>query len=215
MTGIPVQPDVGGVYAVLDTCVLLPNRLSDILFDLALQRCFQPLWTADIEAEFLRNWRSVRRQYNKDSSIEANGASHRLSCFKLVTDQYEVFGYRHREIVALVPDKTDAKDSHVNAAALAFLSKRDDREVSVYVVSFNTAHLAVKQMADLGVTAIKPGGFIDMLYETGPAKVMRAMKQVIKDLKAPPYTAKNLIATLKLHGAKLTASAFAELHGHK
>ena len=52
MSGIPAQPGVGGVYAVLDACVLIPERLSDMLFDLALQHCFQPLWTVDIEAEF-------------------------------------------------------------------------------------------------------------------------------------------------------------------
>jgi hypothetical protein len=215
MRGTISQPNVGGVYAVLDACVLIPARLSDMLFDLALQNCFQPLWTADIEAEFLKNWTLVTQKRSQDAPVDPDGAQHRLECCRAVTDQYEVFGYERKEIVAKVPDNTDANDWHVNAAALSFQSSLEDGKASIYVVSANTRHLAVKQMAAQGITVIKPGPFIDMLYEKSPYKVLRAMKQVIKDLKDPPYTVEQLIAALKLHGAKQTAAAFETLQARK
>ena len=215
MSGIPAQPGVGGVYAVLDACVLIPARLSDMLFDLALQHCFQPLWTVDIEAEFLKNWTRVIQNRSKDAPVDPAGAQHRLECYRATTDQYEVFGYARDEIVAKVPDNTDEKDWHVNAAALSFQSSLEDSKASVYVVSANTKHLAVRQMASLGIIVIKPGPFIDMLQAKAPSRVTRAMKKVIKDLKNPPYTVEQLVAALKLHGAKQTAAAFESIQAGK
>jgi hypothetical protein len=87
----------------------------------------------------------------------------------------------------------------------------EDRKATIYVVSANTKHLAAKQMLTHGIIVIKPGPFIDLLYQNVPSKVVRAMKHVINDLKDPPYTVNQLIAVLKLHGAKQTAAALAAL----
>jgi hypothetical protein len=182
-----------------------------MLFDLAIQQCFQPLWTEDIEAEFLKNWTLVAQKRNKDAPVDQGGAQRRLECYRAVTDQYQIFGYARKEIVALVPDNTDSKDWHVNAAALSFQSSLEDRKATIYVVSANTKHLAAKQMLTHGIIVIKPGPFIDLLYQNVPSKVVRAMKHVINDLKDPPYTVNQLIAVLKLHGAKQTAAALAAL----
>jgi len=53
---VPSQPAEGGLYAVLDANVLIPARLSDILFDLALEGLYQPFWQTEIEREFKKNW---------------------------------------------------------------------------------------------------------------------------------------------------------------
>ena len=44
-----------GTLAILDACVLLPSRLSDVLFDLMLEGLYFAYWTSGVEAEFLRN----------------------------------------------------------------------------------------------------------------------------------------------------------------
>ena len=103
----------------------------------------------------------------------------------------------------------------MNAAALSFQSSLEDSKALIYVVSANTKHLAVRQMAAQGITVIKPGPFIDMLYAKMPSRVMQAMKKVIKDLDRPPYSVEQLIAALKLHGAKQTAAAFEVLQAGK
>ena len=46
----PLSPG-DDTLVVLDTCALLPPRLSDVLFDLALEGLYLPHWTAEIEAE--------------------------------------------------------------------------------------------------------------------------------------------------------------------
>lgn len=80
MSCIPRQPNNGGVYAVLDACVLIPARLSDMLSDLALQRCFQPLWRLEIEVEFLKNWTLLVHKRSTDAAVGSGGAQKRLEC---------------------------------------------------------------------------------------------------------------------------------------
>ena len=55
----PLTPG-GDTLVILDACVLLPSRLSDVLFDLMLDGLYFAYWTGDVEAEFLRNWPQVR-----------------------------------------------------------------------------------------------------------------------------------------------------------
>jgi hypothetical protein len=47
----PLSPG-GNTLVLLDACVLLPSRLSDVLFDLMLAGLYFAYWTADVEAEF-------------------------------------------------------------------------------------------------------------------------------------------------------------------
>ena len=54
----PLSPQ-GDTLAVLDACVLLPPRLSDVLFDLYLEGLYLPYWTRKIEDEFLKHWAEV------------------------------------------------------------------------------------------------------------------------------------------------------------
>ena len=43
----PLTPG-GNTLAILDTCVLLPSRLSDVLFDLMLEGLYFAYWTGDV-----------------------------------------------------------------------------------------------------------------------------------------------------------------------
>jgi len=54
----PLSP-CGSTYCVLDANVLLPARLSDVLFDLHAVGLYFPRWTVDIENEFLDHWTKV------------------------------------------------------------------------------------------------------------------------------------------------------------
>ena len=73
----PLTPG-GNTLVVLDACVLLPSRLSDVLFDLTLEGMYFAYWTADVEAEFLRNWPHVHPDSPK------SGAK-RLTAFQRAT----------------------------------------------------------------------------------------------------------------------------------
>lgn len=54
----PLSPG-GSTLAVLDANVLLPPRLSDILFDMFMVGLYCPRWTQTIEGEFIRNFGAV------------------------------------------------------------------------------------------------------------------------------------------------------------
>jgi len=56
MDGHPLTPG-GNTLVVLDTCVLLPSRLSDVLFDLMLQGLYFAYWTGDVETCRKSYWR--------------------------------------------------------------------------------------------------------------------------------------------------------------
>jgi hypothetical protein len=199
----------GETYAVLDTNVLIPPRLSDILFDLALQKLYRPYWTSAIEAEFLRNWvKVVANTFGKQALVRTT-AHHRLQCFRRATNgEYDVVGYNAFE--SAVPAKTDPKDRHVVAAGLALkhYAEANDR---VFIVSSNVKHLAKRDTGLLGVTVATPGEFIDLLFGANPTATMRAMRAVVNDLSAPPYTKEQLVSTLREYKASTTATALAVL----
>ena len=69
----PLSPE-GDTLAVLDACVLLPPRLSDVLFDLYLEGLYLPYWTRKIEDEFLirqdHRWDYDEERYQLLGKIE-------------------------------------------------------------------------------------------------------------------------------------------------
>ncbi len=87
MANHPLSPG-GFSLAVLDTCALLPPRLSDVLFDLALEGLFLPHWTAEIEEEFLRNFQAVT------GAASPGGGARRLGAFRAAARmRHEIFGH--------------------------------------------------------------------------------------------------------------------------
>jgi len=75
----------------------------------------------------------------------------------------------------------------------------------VMIVSDNTKHLAVSDTRKLGIEVIKAGTFLDRLFDAAPARTCRAIAKSLSDLTKPPYAMAELVAALRLHGAKVTA----------
>ena len=189
--------------ALLDTCVLLPSRLSDVLFDLMLAGLYDAHWTFDVESEFLRNWHEV----HPESQLDAG--QRRLAAFQRATRQsHAVFGYEADEYKCQVPEAVHANDRHLVAAALVLQAAADEAPNSrVVIVSRNTRHLAVQSTRKLGIDIMTPGVFIDSLYDAAPSRVLQAIAQSLSDLKKPPYTPDQLARALRLHGIRKLAQA--------
>jgi hypothetical protein len=79
----------------------------------------------------------------------------------------------------------------------------------VFIVSSNLKHLAVKEMAAIGIRVISPGRLIDKLNAAAPGKVEIALMKTVNDLKAPPYTQQDMLMLLATHGARETAKCYA------
>ncbi|WP_300752390.1 hypothetical protein [Janthinobacterium sp.] len=208
----PLSPG-GSTLAVLDANVLLPPRLSDLLFDLALTGLYHPRWTQAIEDEFIRHFGAVALAQNKKhrKAIQAASpdpahsakAKHRLHCGQ----EYEVLlydqpGYKNRG-----PSKVHAGDMHVASAALVLhtLAQEECAVDKVFIVSSNLPHLAVKEMALIGIDVVSPGDFINRLNAAAPAQVEHALLKTIHDLTSPPCHKEDLLKLLITHGAEETA----------
>lgn len=56
---------------ILDTCVLLKQRVSDVLMDLRSEKVFSAYWTENIDEEFLRNMQEVYELSETSPAIRA------------------------------------------------------------------------------------------------------------------------------------------------
>ena len=218
----PLSPG-GATLAILDANVLLPPRLSDILFDLALAGLYQPRWTQAIEGEFLKNFGPVVLTQGKAARraavvAEPNPehlakAAHRLECFRSAAGHaYEVLLYDRPEYKRKVPKAVSGSDIHVASAGLVLriLSDEEKSADKVYVVSANLRDLAIKDMKLLGVNVVSPGAFIDALNGAAPRRVEQALLKTVRDLRSPPFRKADLLDLLLLHRARATARLYSE-----
>jgi hypothetical protein len=215
----PLTP-TGSTYAILDANALLPPRLSDILFD--LRNLYFPRWTIDIETEFLRNWAQVVKRLKgaelkayKAASPHADDkckAEKRLNAYRnAVGDEYRLIGYGANHIAKQVPTAVNKGDIHVAQAAILMrhlLASEGMVSDRIFLVSSNVKHLAAKDMAGLGIEVVRPGAFVDLLFQAAQDRVSEALEKTVSDLTNPSYTKGDLLGSLSLHGAKATFKHF-------
>jgi len=202
----PLSPG-GNTLVVLDACVLLPSRLSDVLFDLMLEGLFLSYWTSDVEAEFLRNWPLVHPDAPK-SGVR------RLRSFQQATNNaHLITGYDDPAFGTRVPARVHPKDRHLVAAALILVNGLNEEDEparhKVIIVSDNSRHLALSDTRKLGIDVLKAGVFLDRLFAAEPRRTCLAIAKAQGDLKNPPYSKQEMQAALRLHGAKAVAAALA------
>jgi len=221
----PLSPG-GTTYALLDTNVLIPARLSDVLFDCAGQGLFLPRWTRTIEDEFVSNWGDVVfgvSSADKKARKEAGGtpppdhiagAKKRLSCFRgAVGLEWEIIGYDEADILARVPSGVDKSDIPHVAACLVLLDSlsEENSPFKIFLVSKNLKDLSVKKTKALGVEVLTPGKFLDRLMEVAPSRVEAALDRTMSDLR--DYGKAELLRGLQVHKAHKTAKHFAKAWG--
>lgn len=198
----PLTPG-GNTLVILDTCVLLPSRLSDVLFDLMLEGLYFAYWTGDVEAEFLRNWPHVHPDASKSGAMRLKAFQRAAHYGHLIT------GYESKAFMSFVPAGVHENDRHLIAAALVMVNGLDEEDDpamhKVMIVSDNIKHLAVADTRKLGIEVTKAGAFLDRLFEAAQDRTCLAIAKSLSDLTKPPYTAAELVAALRLHGAKATA----------
>lgn len=201
--------NLADTLVVLDTCVLMPPRLSDVLMDLRVRHLFSLHWSDDIETEYVCNMQTVLG-FPKPSVLR------RLAAMQRCCPEWRV---TFSDIdLAAVPPGVDAKDRHVAAAALA-LRRHADEEADteslceVFLVTENTADLAEEPMARAGVKVTRPGAFLDLVCSSHPAETEDAVAQAVRDLKHPPYTAAELLWALQAHGARTLVQTLAAKWG--
>ncbi len=141
----------------------------------------------------------------------------RLQAYRgAVGDEYELLGHDAKHIVQQVPAKVNRGDTHVVAAAILMkhlLATEGAPSDKVFIVSSNTKHLAVKDVAGLGIEVITPGAFIDMVTQADSTRMAQALDRTVSDLSTPPYTKSEILGALQLHGANATVAQMRQAWG--
>ncbi len=175
---------------VLDACVLYPAAQRDLFMWLAAGGVIRAHWTNDIHDEWMRN---VERNFGVARSIleRVSKLMDRAAGDALI-DQY-------RQHERLFP-KTDAKDRHVAAAAVA--ARKRSRVNNVTIITWNLKDFYPKELAAVGVVAETPDAFLCRLLADSPEDVIAAFMRMRDNLRNPTKTTRECAATLAAQGLK-------------
>jgi predicted nucleic acid-binding protein len=173
---------------VLDTCVLFPIALTDLLLRLAEAKAFRPLWSNEILAELERN-------------LVSKGKATPVRARKRVTRMREHFPDALVENYEdLIPIMTcDPKDRHVAAAAV-----RSNAEL---IVTFNLKDFPVTALRDYDLEAISPDDFLLDQLDLFPEVTLDCLRRQATDYANPKVTILELLRTLENLGLPLFTAA--------
>lgn len=180
---------------MLDACVLYPAAQRDFFMWLAAGGVIRAHWTNEIHDEWIRN---VERDYGVARSV----LERVRKLMDRATGDALISRYRQHERLFT---KTDVKDRHVAAAAVA-ARKRSKMDI-VTIITWNLGDFDRKELATVGVVAETPDAFLCRLLSDSPEGVIAAFAQMRNNLRNPPKTARECADTLATQGLK----NFAEL----
>lgn len=184
-----------GPAAVLDTNVLFPFQLRNLLLHLAVDGLYQPLWSWQIMDECVRNLRS------------AAGLTH-VQCEHLVDQMRASFpeawctGYESAADGLELPDEGDR---HVIALAL--------HQEAEFIVTRNAKHFPPALLRPLGIRPVDPDDFVVRLWRKDEKAVFFAAERHRLSLRRAPLTSERYLdsrvhAGLPRTAERLAASGF-------
>ena len=174
---------------VLDACVLYPAAQRDLFMWLATEGVIRAHWTNEIHDEWMRN---VERDYGVAHSV--------LERVRKLMDRAagDALIGRYRQHERLFP-KTDAKDRHVAAAAMA---ARKRSGVVVTIITWNQKDFDRTELTQAGLVAETPDVFLSRLFADSPEDVVAAFIRMRDNLRTPTKTTRECADTLAVQGLK-------------
>jgi len=168
--------------AVLDSCVLYPPGLRNLLMWLAVEKVFVPKWTEEIHAEWIDNALENDAKKNSPPLLIRAKLERTRELMDRNAERSLVTGYEHWIASLALPDPDDR---HVLAAAL--------ESGASAIVTFNVRHFPAAVLSAYGVEAVKPDAFLCELFENDRAGFERAIEGLLASLKNPPMTLERLL----------------------
>ena len=175
---------------VLDACVLYPAAQRDLFMWLAAGGAIHAHWTNEIHDEWMRN---VERDYD----VERGALDRVRKLMDRAADDALIGRYRQHE--RLFP-KTDAKDCHVAAAAVA--ARNHSGADIVTIITWNLRHFDRKELAKAGVVAENPDVFLSRLFADSPESALTAFIRMRDNLRNPSKSTRQCADTLAAQGLK-------------
>jgi predicted nucleic acid-binding protein len=178
--------------AFLDTNVIYPLVLRDILLWFAYQELFVPFWSKQVLVE----WSRVM-QRNGLNQAESQRRIH------IVQKAFPFAMVRGYESLIKQLDLPDEDDRHVLAAAI--------RVGADFIVSQNLKHFPRNALSSFGIVAMDTDTFLAHLINNKPLIGLRAFKEMVKQRKRPTQSAQEVLQLLRNHDLKRTAAMLDEL----
>jgi predicted nucleic acid-binding protein len=178
--------------AFLDTNVLYPLLIRDILLWFAYEELFLPFWSKHV----LMEWSRVM-QRNGLTKTESQRRMH------MIQDAFPFAMVRGYESLIEQLDLPDEDDRHVLAAAI--------RVGADAIITQNLKDFPKSALSSLGIVALNADAFLANLIRKNPTKALRAFKQMVKQRKRPTQSSQEVIQSLRSQGLKQTAELLYEM----
>ncbi len=180
--------------AVLDTCVLYPAPIRDLLLYCAVEKLYMPKWSADI----LKEIRSTFKKQRPD--IPQKAVEFLLHDMVSHFGEANVTGYKK-----LIPamDLPDPKDNHVLATAV--------RCNAAVIVTFNLRDFPKRKLNPYHIEVQHPDEFCQNMLDIQPGRFLEAFLSQVEKLKNPPKTPDEVINSLFKCGLLKTAKGLGNL----
>lgn len=169
--------------AFLDACVLYPPDHRDLLLRLAKAGAFRPLWSPDVQDEWIRNLLQRRGDLTKEQLEHTRRQMNRAFPDACVRD--------YRRFVEEVRALPDPDDRHVVAAA--FVGGAE------CIVTANVRDFPEEVLGALELEALRPDEFLMLLVELDlrangvPRTIARGLRALREGLRNPSKTHQELV----------------------
>jgi predicted nucleic acid-binding protein len=184
------------IIALLDANVLYPAPLRDYLLHLASLGVFEPLWTATIQEEWIRNLLDSRADLRRESLEGARRAMDKAFPGSNVTD------YESLTESLLLPDPNDR---HVLAAAI--------KGKAQLIITANLKDFPPKNLNPYSIRAEHPDSFISGCIDLDGSNALKALENQIKTLKNPPMSREKVLSNLEGNGLVSSVAKLRHLDG--
>lgn len=184
---------MGPLTVFLDANVLYSAGLRDLLMRLALQGLFRAKWSEQVHEEWMQ---AVQRDFPNITRQQLERTRDLMNRYAL---ESLVSGFEHQIEQLALPDPNDR---HVLAAAI--VGGTD------LIVTFNLRDFPTPVLRSYGIEVQHPDAFITHLIEVDRGRVCAAAKQHRQNLRNPPKTVEEYLATLERQGLPATVGRLRE-----
>ena len=170
--------------AFLDTCVLFPLILRDILLDAAQARLFVPRWSDEVLIELRRNLIAHR-------GLSDDQATRLIAALRRYFPAAEIAGYEQ-----LIPAVANhPKDRHVVAAAA--------KAGATVIVTSNIRDFPETALAPFALTAQSPDHFLNLLLDADADRMSDVVHRLAASYRTPAMSLESFLNRLATHAPAL------------
>lgn len=173
--------------AVLDTNVLFPPVLRDLLLNATEHGLYQLVWSGEILEELRRNLVKVARL---PPAVAERRVAWMIEAFPDSMRRPPTHG---TDILGV-----DAKDQHVAILAIAS---------DAMIVTENLRHFPLSALSPFGVTAVSPDEFVMELLDAFPDEMLDVIRDYAGMLRSPPTSHDELLQRLARHVPRFSEAA--------